>query len=156
MCAYIIKDFLRINPSKLSGSKAEEDPNGLTDEVSKTLAIMGLTSSEKAELATYQLKDVFQVLYEKWKDSRQVEAVPIEWEIFNSTFLERFFPTELTEAKFGEFINLKQNKMSVKEYALEFTQLSNYSPILVANPNKFVTGVSEFSGRRVSYDNACR
>ncbi|XP_049391513.1 uncharacterized protein LOC125855904 [Solanum stenotomum] len=46
-----------------------------------------------------------------------------------------------------EFINLRQGGMSVKKYALRFTQLSKYAPTLVADSrarmNKFVMGVSE-------------
>jgi len=45
-----------------------------------------------------------------------------------------------------EFINLPQGGLSVKEYALKFTQLSKYAPTLVADyrakMNKFVMGVS--------------
>uniref|UniRef100_M1E1B4 Polyprotein protein n=1 Tax=Solanum tuberosum TaxID=4113 RepID=M1E1B4_SOLTU len=44
----------------------KEDPKGFIDEVYKVLAIMGLTSVEKAELATYQLKVVAQV----WLEAR--------------------------------------------------------------------------------------
>jgi len=46
-----------------------------------------------------------------------------------------------------EFINFRQGNMSVKEYALRFTQLSKYAPSLVANSrsrmSKFVSGVSD-------------
>ena len=49
---------------------------------------------------------------------------PIEWETFKSAFLDTFFPRELRKAKLGKFINLKQGKLSVKEYALKLTQLS--------------------------------
>ena len=46
-----------------------------------------------------------------------------------------------------ELINLKQGKLGAKEYALKFTQLSKYAPILVENPkdliNRFMTGVSK-------------
>lgn len=49
-----------MNPLEFSCSK--EDPNGFVDEVHKTLAIMGLTSRMKAELAVYQLKNIIQAL----------------------------------------------------------------------------------------------
>ena len=45
MCAYIIREFLRMKPLELSGSKVEQDPYEFIDKVYKTLAIMGLTSS---------------------------------------------------------------------------------------------------------------
>ena len=60
------------------GSKVEEDPNGFIEEVYKTVAIMGVCSIQKAELAAYQLKDFAQIWYEKWKDSRSEKVGPIE------------------------------------------------------------------------------
>ena len=60
-----IRDFTRMNPPTLFGSKVEEDPQGFTDEVFKVLESMCVTSQEKAKLAVYQLKDMAQVLYEQ-------------------------------------------------------------------------------------------
>lgn len=40
-----------------NGSKVEKDPQGLIDEMYKALAIVGLISVEKAELAASQLRD---------------------------------------------------------------------------------------------------
>ncbi|XP_049391638.1 uncharacterized protein LOC125856116 [Solanum stenotomum] len=118
MSAYRIREFLRMNPPDFSGSKVEEDPNRFIGEVYKTLAIIGVTSREKAELAANRLKDVAQIWYEQWKDSRLVEAGPIEWDTFKLAFLDRLFPRELREAKLEQFINLKQGNMSVNKYAL--------------------------------------
>ena len=61
--------------------------------------------------------------------------------------LDRFFPRELKETKLREFTNLKQGKLSAKEYDLKFTLFSNNAPSLVANPrdlmNRFMMGVFE-------------
>jgi len=125
----------------------EEDPQSFVDEVYKVLAIMGLTTVEKADLASCQLRDVAQIWHELWKDNRPIGEGSIEWEEFKREFLDRFFPLELRELKMQEFINLKQGGMSVKEYSLKFTQLSKYAPTIVgdsrAKMNKFVMGVSE-------------
>lgn len=68
------------------------------------------------------------------------------WDDFSSVFLDRFFPQELREAKTEEFINLKQGRMSIKEYSLKFHQLSRYAPELVtsmrARMRKFAFGLS--------------
>ncbi|WMV08907.1 hypothetical protein MTR67_002292 [Solanum verrucosum] len=61
----IVREFLRMNPPEFYGSKVEEDPQGFVDEVYKVLAIMGLTSVEKADLAAYQLRDVAQIWQEQ-------------------------------------------------------------------------------------------
>ena len=69
---------------------------------------MGATNTEKAELASYQLKDVAQTWCKMLQDSHVLGGVTITWELFKSTFLERFFPREMRESKVEEFINLKK------------------------------------------------
>ncbi|MDE0547717.1 hypothetical protein, partial [Microbacterium sp. C7(2022)] len=63
------------------GSKTEEDPKAFLDEVYKIMAIMGVSSEEKAELAAYQLIGLAQIWYEQWRMER-LENVPIQWEAF--------------------------------------------------------------------------
>jgi len=43
---------------------------------------------------------------------------PLDWKKFKVAFLDRFFPLEMREAKVLEFINLRQENMSVNQYAL--------------------------------------
>ncbi|XP_069147184.1 uncharacterized protein [Solanum lycopersicum] len=59
MASYL-RDFTRMNPPTFYGSKVEEHPQEFIDETYKILYAMKLNTSEKAELATYQLKDVAQ------------------------------------------------------------------------------------------------
>ena len=77
---------------------------------------------EKDELASYQLKDVAQIWCKMWQNSRALGGGPITWELFKTTFWERFFPTEMKEAKVQEFINLKQSSMTIREYYLRFVK----------------------------------
>ena len=56
MGATRVREFLRMNPPEFYGSKVDEDQNGFIDQVYKLLAIMGVSSIEKVELAAYQLK----------------------------------------------------------------------------------------------------
>ncbi|XP_015057492.1 uncharacterized protein LOC107003698 [Solanum pennellii] len=67
------------------------------------------------------------------EDSRALGGGPITWELFKTTFLQRFFPREMKEAKVEEFINLKQGSMTVREYSLKFVKLSRYATSLVSN-----------------------
>ena len=69
-------DFVRMNPPIFLGSKVGEDPQEFLDGVYKVLSAMGVTSREKAELDSYQLRDVSQMWYTQWKYNRPVEASP--------------------------------------------------------------------------------
>ncbi|WMV24469.1 hypothetical protein MTR67_017854 [Solanum verrucosum] len=128
-----VRDFMRMNPPEFHGSKVEEYPQEFIDEVSKVLVIIRVTSGEKAGSAAYQLKGVTQVWYNQWKETRPVRAGPIELVIFKSVFLDRFFPLEMREANVLELINLRQGSMSVRKYALKFTQLLKYAPTMVVD-----------------------
>ncbi|XP_069155767.1 uncharacterized protein [Solanum lycopersicum] len=105
-------------------SKTSEDPQEFVGEVHKILVAMGPRDLEKAELASYQLKDVAQTWCKMWQDSQALGEVPANWELFKTTFLERFFPKEMREAKVEVFINLKQASITVCEYSLKFAKLS--------------------------------
>ena len=53
-----LRDFVRMNSPIFFRSKVEEDLQEFLDGVYKVLIAMGVTSREKAELASYQLSDV--------------------------------------------------------------------------------------------------
>lgn len=53
------------------------------------------------------------------------------WNVFQMTFLDRYFPFEMIETKVVEFMNLKEGSTLVKKYCLEFTQQSKYAPELL-------------------------
>ena len=67
--------------------------------------------------------------------------------MFKTAILERFFPRAMREAKFEDFINLKQGSLTVREYSLKFVKLSRYATSLVSNNwdemSRFVTGINE-------------
>ncbi|KAF3646390.1 hypothetical protein FXO38_19205 [Capsicum annuum] len=145
-----IWDFIRMNPPSFMGSKSAKDPKKFLDMVQKVMDVMGVTSSKSAKLAIYQLQDVAPTWFKKWKIDRGVDAGPLEWEEFATTFLDRFFSLELREAKVLEFNNLRQGNMSIREYSLKFTQFARYAPHVVAdNMSKMSNFVSSIKGQKI-------
>ena len=55
-----LRDFTRMNPPIFTGDTTSEDSQEFIDEVHKILVAMGTIDIEKAELASYKLKDVAQ------------------------------------------------------------------------------------------------
>ena len=108
---------------------------------------MAFSTSEKVELAIYQLKDVAQAWYVQWRDNRSLRGGRVTWEIFKATFLDQFFPKDRRVEKMVEFINLFQGERTVHEYSFEFINISKYAPSLVSylrdQMSHFVTRVSE-------------
>ena len=58
-----LRDFVRMNTPIFLGSKVGEDPQEFLGAVYKVLSAMMVTYREKAELASYQLREVAQVWY---------------------------------------------------------------------------------------------
>ena len=81
-----LRDFKRMNPPILTGTKTSENPHEFVDEVNNILVAMGGTNTEKAELASYQLKDVAQTWCKMWQDSCVLGGVPVTWKLFKTTF----------------------------------------------------------------------
>ena len=122
-----------MNPTTFDESKVDEDSKEFIDKVSKLVLTMGMTTSEKAELATYQLKDVAQPWYVEWRDNRLFNGGPLTWDIFKEDFLYRFFPMVMREEKVVEFINIHHGGKSYHEYSLDFINLSKYAPSKVSD-----------------------
>ena len=58
-----LRDFTIMNPLIYFGSQVDKDPQDFLYEVYNILFAMGVSTTEKAELAAYQLKDVSQTWY---------------------------------------------------------------------------------------------
>ena len=140
-----LRDFVSMNPLIFLGSKVGEDPQDFLDAVYKVLSTVWVNFREKAELDSYQLREVSHVWYTQWSDNRPLDRV--EWEEFMEAFLKKYFPCEMTEVKVEHFIKLKKCNMSVEEYSFKITLFSTYVPSLVSNPRneitRFMTGVAD-------------
>ena len=84
-----------MNPPTLYGSKVDEDPQEFLDLFYKVLYAIGMTSSEKVELASYKLKDVTQTLYLYLRDNSLLMGGMVTWEVFKVAFLDWFSPREM-------------------------------------------------------------
>ena len=138
-----LRDFLRMNPLIFLGYKENEDPQEFLDGVYKVLSVVGVTSREKTELDSYQLRDFFQIWFTQLKNNSPEGSGPIEWEEFKKDFLGMYFPLERREIKVEVIINIKKGNMSVEEYSLKFSILSRYAPNPRDEMSHFVMGVAD-------------
>ena len=63
-----------MNTPNFFGYNVGEDPQDFLDEVYKIVHAIGMTSREKTELASYQMKDIGQVWFTQSKYSQTVES----------------------------------------------------------------------------------
>ena len=72
-----LQDYTRMTPLIFTGSKTSEDPQEFIDEVHKILVSRRTTYTEKAEMASYQLKDVAQPWCKMWQDRQALGGGPV-------------------------------------------------------------------------------
>ena len=98
-----------MNPRAFYESIVKKDPQEFIDETYKILIYMGLATSDKDELSTYQLKDVAQTWYIQLRDNRILSGGLFTWDDFKKAFVDYLFPREKKESKLEEFISLCQD-----------------------------------------------
>ena len=134
-----------MNPLIFYGFKVDEDPQDFIGEVYNILFSMGFSKNQKAQLTTFQLKDVAQTFYVQLRNDRPLRGGPVTLQILKKEFLDQFFARETRESKVVKFINLRQGGKNVHDYSLKFSKQSKYAPSLVSDPrdemSHFVTRV---------------
>ena len=117
---------------------------------------MQCTPEEKFDYAMFLLQGDS---YSWWKTVpfALVQPPVLSWEDFLREFQEKYTPKVYKIEKRKEFIDLKQNNMTVAEYGLCFTQLSVYAAALVTTEDekcqKFEEGLNyDIRSRLTPYD----
>ncbi|XP_028100489.1 uncharacterized protein LOC114299855 [Camellia sinensis] len=80
-------------------------------------------------MAAFQVEGEADHWWEMIKGTQQVET--LTWRQFEDLFMEKYFSNSLRQEMIQEFLQLKQGKMSVAQYANR--SLSQYASAIVAN-----------------------
>ncbi|TMW93701.1 hypothetical protein EJD97_011276 [Solanum chilense] len=70
--------FMSMKSSTFRGTMVDEYPQVFIDEVLKVVDSMGVSPMEKAELASYKLKDVTQLWFEQSRSEKLLERGPVD------------------------------------------------------------------------------
>ena len=121
-------------------------------QVEKILEAMEITSdTTRIRLATFQLEDEAQVWWNWAKTSRDLEAMT--WAKFHELFMGKYFPATARHAKAQEFLELKQEAMTVMKYMARFTELAHFADDYVATDlakvRRFENGLRFFIQGRI-------
>ena len=102
------------------------------EQMEKTFAMLGIEDGAlKVPLASFQLKgDAGQW----WKYEKG--SVGGAWEAFVNAFQEKFLSSAAREKLREQFIQLRQQGLSVAEFEAIFTSLSRFAPELVASEER--------------------
>ncbi|XP_012837553.1 PREDICTED: uncharacterized protein LOC105958095 [Erythranthe guttata] len=94
---------------------------------------MRIEDSEKVLCAIFLLKKEARTWWEGTKLAVDMEK--LTWEAFKTIFYDKYFTRDVRSLKVKEFLELKQNEMSVCDYVRKFEEGCKYVPY-IAKDNK--------------------
>ncbi|XP_070020209.1 uncharacterized protein [Nicotiana sylvestris] len=141
-----VREFISLNPPEFAGTNQREDLQDFIDHLHRIFRVMHATEKEAVELEAFRLRDIAILWYEGWEMSMGRDAPPAIWENFSDAFLDQYLPREIRQARLDQFLALKQDNMSVREYSLYFDSLARYAPFIVATMrdriHRFIAGLA--------------
>ena len=108
------------------------------------------------QMVTYVVSLLQGVAYDWWKLVLRHPLLPnpITWDFFVQEFQMKFIIDAYREAKWKQFMNLKQHNLTVVEYEKEFSHLSKYAsePVLTEafQYSQFEDGLNESIKRYIA------
>jgi hypothetical protein len=110
------------------------DANDWLKSVEKKLQVVQCNNREKVLLASHQLFGPAANWWDAYVEAHE-EPESINWPKFRAAFRAHHVPQGVIKLK-KEFLDLKQESMSMNEYVTKFTQLSRYAPLEVDTDEK--------------------
>eukprot|EP00261_Vitis_vinifera_P032148 XP_019073391.1 PREDICTED: uncharacterized protein LOC104877935 [Vitis vinifera] len=139
-------DFKKLGPPYFSGATDPTEAEALILKMEKFFGVIDCSEEQKASYAAFMLdKEVDHW----WHMTRRLleNQGPITWRQFREAFYNKYFPDSVRRQKVGEFIRLEQGDMTVAQYEAKFTELSRFSPQLIATEEEKLGVYSEVVDR---------
>ncbi|XP_057452496.1 uncharacterized protein LOC130744322 [Lotus japonicus] len=114
--------FLKRSPPKFEGGYNPDEAYEWVRELERIFETLVCAEHRKVAFASYLLSGEART----WSSVRgriTPEEGELTWEIFKNYFLEKYFPADAKGRKEMKFLELKQEPMSVGEYAAKFEEL---------------------------------
>ncbi|XP_028069881.1 uncharacterized protein LOC114272392 [Camellia sinensis] len=128
----MIAKFEKLRPHKFLGGPNPHEAEAWLRQIKKLLDTSDIRNEQdRVTMAAFQMEGEADHWWEMIKSTRQVET--LTWRQFEDLFMEKYFPNSLRQEMIQEFLQLKQGKMSVAQYANRFEALSRYASAIVAN-----------------------
>lgn len=127
----LLRDFKALQPSVFKGDTTPHEASRWIIHVEKILDTMDVTSAKRVALATFQLEGQAEFWWQSVKRRRGPDEPPMEWQEFQEAFFEKYFPEPIRDQLEKDFMDLKQEGMTVIQYESRFDELSRYAPHII-------------------------
>ncbi|RVW70732.1 Transposon Ty3-G Gag-Pol polyprotein [Vitis vinifera] len=146
-------DFKKLGPTYFSGATDPTEAEAWILKMEKFFGVIDCSEEQKASYAAFMLDKEAD---HWWCMTRRLleDQGPITWRQFKGAFYKKYFLDSVRRQKVGEFIRLEQGDMTVAQYEAKFTELSRFSPQLIATEEekalKFQDGLKPYLKNKIS------
>ncbi|WOH04359.1 hypothetical protein DCAR_0623768 [Daucus carota subsp. sativus] len=125
------KELRKLGATDFYGTIDPTEAESWLKRTKRVFNMMHCGDEEKFDYAVSLLQDD---AYDWWETVPNSDAQPpkLTWDDFQREFKDKYMPEIYRDEKQREFLNLKQGNMTVAEYEVKFTQLSQYASSMVA------------------------
>ncbi|XP_072078032.1 uncharacterized protein [Arachis hypogaea] len=129
-------DFKKIGPPDFRGALDPDKAEEWLTEMKKVFTIFPCTEVQQVNYATFMLKADAEFWWDGARRLLEDAGTDISWATFKEAFYKKYFPLSVRESKEMEFLQLKQDRMSIAEYTERFERLCKFSAMYKANPDE--------------------
>ncbi|XP_028102655.1 uncharacterized protein LOC114301902 [Camellia sinensis] len=123
---------MKAKPPEFHGTVDPTEAEAWVLEMEKIFDVLGCSADQKVAFAAFRFKGQAEHWWRMVKRQYEGRETELVWSKFLELFNEKYFPEAVRRQKQVDFLNLKQNDMSVAQYEAKFAELSRYAPRQVA------------------------
>ncbi|XP_060969266.1 uncharacterized protein LOC133036664 [Cannabis sativa] len=125
----VYERFRKQQPPIFNGSSDSLEAEEWLRSVESILEYMDLNDRERVSCAASLLKKDARIWWEVVRQSRNITTMT--WLDFVDVFNRKYYSAAILAAKEDEFMNLRQNNLTVTEYARQFDRLAKFAQEIV-------------------------
>lgn len=128
-----VNKFMEIKPPVFFGTETAEEAKDWLSRIDCLFDSFQCSDNCKLRLAVNQLKGDGYKWWLGTKIGLESQYGAVSWDKLKSAFLGFYFPNAIQHAKFRKLLNLRQENLTVHEYAKKFSSLLCYAPSFVTS-----------------------
>ncbi|XP_028066061.1 uncharacterized protein LOC114269008 [Camellia sinensis] len=128
----LFERFMKAKPPEFHGTVDPTEAEAWVLEMEKIFDVLGCSADQKVAFAAFRFKGQVEHWWRMVKRQYESRETELVWSKFLELFNEKYFPEAVRRQKQVDFLNFKQNDMSVAQYEAKFAELSRYASHQVA------------------------
>ncbi|XP_073035190.1 uncharacterized protein [Primulina eburnea] len=128
-----LAQFSSYFPSRFDSSETDERAEEWIERIEQIFVTAPCARSAWLRLATFQLSRNVLLWWQTTEAGLRAQGRTVDWDVFRSRFLDKYFSIAARQKKEREFEDLRQGSMSVAEYESRYSALLKYVPHVATN-----------------------